>query len=148
MAIYKAIVTDKRTRIKSIIECEYNTKAEFIHDLRKNGYSVNPIKAKTKEVFDYIMDNTDCNPWDWKEINAIPQEVPEKPEQPEPQQEPQLESQPESQLEPQPEPQQESQQELQPEPQLESQPEPQQESQQEPPPEPQPASPPEPQPAS
>lgn len=72
MTIYKAIVTDKTDRRRVIIESECNTKAEFIHDLRANGYAVNPVKVKKKEVFEYIMNHTNCYPWDWKEINAIP----------------------------------------------------------------------------
>lgn len=74
MAIYKAFVTDKTDGRKVIIESEYNTKAEFIHDLRANGYAVNPIKVKLKEVFEYIMKYTDCAPWDWKEIKTVPAE--------------------------------------------------------------------------
>ena len=70
--MYKAIVTDKKEKRRVVIESEYNTKTEFIHDLRANGYTVNPIKVKTKEVFEYIMNHTNCNPWDWKEINAVP----------------------------------------------------------------------------
>lgn len=72
--MYKAIVTDKfNNNRRVIIECEYNTKAEFIRDLRANGYTVNPVKVKPAEVFDYIMDHTNCYPWDWKEIKAVPQ---------------------------------------------------------------------------
>ena len=71
--MYKAIVVDKENGKKTVVECECRTKAEFIRDLRKNGYSVNPKKAKLKEIFDYIMAHTDCNPWDW-EITAIPSE--------------------------------------------------------------------------
>lgn len=74
MTMYKAIVTDKMNGRRVVIESEYNTKAEFIHDLRSNGYAVNPVKVKTKEVFEYIMSCTNCNPWDWKEINAVPAE--------------------------------------------------------------------------
>lgn len=74
MTVYKAIVTDKMDGRRVVIESEYNTKAEFIYELRANGYAVNPIKVKTKDVFDYIMNNTDCNPWDWKEIKAVPAE--------------------------------------------------------------------------
>lgn len=52
---------------------DYPTKADFIHDLRHNGYRVNPKKVKPAEVFDYIMNHTNCNPWDW-DIKAIPAE--------------------------------------------------------------------------
>lgn len=74
MPLYKAIVTNKMNRRKVIIESEYSTKAEFVCELRANGYAVNPVKVKTKEVFDYIMNHTNCNICDWKEIKAVPAE--------------------------------------------------------------------------
>jgi hypothetical protein len=67
--LYKAIVTDKQTKQTEIIESDYNTKKDFINDLRGNGYSVNPLKVKKANVFDYIMNETNCYPWDWKENN-------------------------------------------------------------------------------
>lgn len=73
MKTYSAIVKDKYTKKTVIIKNqEHNTKAEFIQTLRKNSYSVNPQKAKESEVFDYIINNTNCYPWDW-EINKVPQ---------------------------------------------------------------------------
>ena len=42
--LYKAIVKDKQTKELIIIESE-------------------------AEVFNYIMDNTNCNKWDWEENN-------------------------------------------------------------------------------
>lgn len=74
MTMYKAIVTDKINRRRVVIESEHNTKSEFIHDLRANGYAVNPVKVKTKEVFDYIINYTNCYPWDWKDIKSVPAE--------------------------------------------------------------------------
>ena len=71
MKTYKALVKDKLTKGIVIIESEYNCKKDFIQDLRSNGYSVDSNKVKEKEVFDYIINNTNCNPWDWKEINKI-----------------------------------------------------------------------------
>jgi hypothetical protein len=67
MALYKAIIKNRQTKETSIIESEYNSKIEFINDLRKNGYMVNPLKVKKADVFDYIMNNTNCNEWNWKE---------------------------------------------------------------------------------
>lgn len=72
MRKYKAIVTDKMTGKATVIESEQNSKAEFIHDLRRNGYSVNADKVKREDVFDYIMEYTDCYPWDWK-IRKVPE---------------------------------------------------------------------------
>lgn len=43
---YKAIVTDKETRKRKIIESSYNSKQAFIADLRANGYSVDPDKVR------------------------------------------------------------------------------------------------------
>lgn len=69
MKKFKAIVKDKQTKQLVIIESEHKTKAEFIQDLRSNGYMVNPYKVKVAEVFDYIMNTTNCELWDWKENN-------------------------------------------------------------------------------
>lgn len=67
MKNYKAIV--KQNGKTEIIEIQSESKKQLISDLRKNGYSVDPIKVKKSEVFDYIMDHTNCNEWDWKENN-------------------------------------------------------------------------------
>lgn len=67
--LYKAIVKDKETKELIIIESEYDKKIDFINDLKGNGYLVNPSKVKKAEVFNYIIDNTNCNKWDWEENN-------------------------------------------------------------------------------
>lgn len=72
MKKYSAIVKDGN-RIVFIENQEYHTKADFIRDLRHNGYRVNPRKVKTSDVFDYIMNKTNCCPWDW-DIKAVPAE--------------------------------------------------------------------------
>lgn len=69
---YSAIVKDGNDTL-FIQRQEYENKAAFIHDLRKNGYKVNHKKVKPSEVFEYIMKNTNCYPWDW-DINKIPEE--------------------------------------------------------------------------
>lgn len=68
--IFKAVVTYKKNNARIVIEGVYTSKAAFIKDLRGNGYSVNANKVKTKEVFDYIINHTNCSPTDWK-INHI-----------------------------------------------------------------------------
>lgn len=65
MKRYSAAVKDKG-RTVFITEQEYATKTDFIRDLRRNGYQVNPQKVKTARTFDYIVNHTNCNPWDWK----------------------------------------------------------------------------------
>lgn len=72
MKKYSAMVKDGN-RIVIIKNQEYPTKADFVHDLRCNGYQVNPRKVKPSDVFDYIMDHTNCNPWDW-DLKAVPAE--------------------------------------------------------------------------
>lgn len=69
MTTYKAIVTDKETKQKRTVTIEARTKNEAIHDMRRNGYAVNPIKVKKESVFEYIMNKTECREWDWKENN-------------------------------------------------------------------------------
>lgn len=70
MKLYSAVVKDGN-RIVFIKNQEYSTKAEFIHDLRHNGYKVNPMKVKPASVFEYIMQHTNCAPWDW-ELRKVP----------------------------------------------------------------------------
>lgn len=64
MKQYKAMV--KSNGEAKIITGEYNTKAEFIRDLRANGYTVNDRKVKEAKLFDYIVENTDCTDDAWK----------------------------------------------------------------------------------
>lgn len=70
MKKYSAIVKDG-SRMVVIKNQEYNTKADFIRDLRSNGYKVNPHKVKESAVFEYIVDHTNMYPWDWQ-IKKVP----------------------------------------------------------------------------
>lgn len=65
MKKFSAVVKDG-ARTVFITDQECRTKADFTHDLRANGYKVNPLKVKTSWTFDYIINHTDCNLWDWK----------------------------------------------------------------------------------
>ena len=67
MKLYSAFVKDGK-RLISIKNQEYNTKADFIRDLRSNGYKVNPKKVKETTLFEYIINHTNC---DW-ELRSIP----------------------------------------------------------------------------
>lgn len=67
MTLYKALVKNKQSKKLEIIASESRTKTDFILNLRGNGYSVNTDKVKTAETFDYIMNYTNCEWWDWKE---------------------------------------------------------------------------------
>lgn len=73
MKRYSAMVRDShnRKRVVIILDQPYNTKAEFISELRANGYKVNPKKVKQSDVFDYICNQTNMTPWDW-DIKKIP----------------------------------------------------------------------------
>lgn len=73
MKKYSAMVKDGK-RVVIIRDQDYPNKAAFIHDLRANGYQVNPKKVKPSDVFDYICDHTDMNPWDW-DLKKIPAET-------------------------------------------------------------------------
>ena len=68
----RAVVKDG-ARVVVIKNQEYQRKADFIHDLRANGYKVNPKKVKPADVFEYILNHTNCAPWDW-DLKEIPQE--------------------------------------------------------------------------
>lgn len=75
--MYKAFVKDKEDGRKLFIESEYTSKSAFIKDLRCNGYAVNQKKVKLKVVYDFILEHTDCYPWDYEEYNTI-QDIEEK----------------------------------------------------------------------
>ena len=70
MKMYSALVKDGK-RLVQIKEQEYNSKADFIHDLRSNGYKVNPKKVKESSLYNYIINNTNCYSWDW-DLKTIP----------------------------------------------------------------------------
>lgn len=72
MKKYSAMVKDGK-RVVIIRDQDYPNKAAFIHDLRANGYKVNPKKVNPSGVFDYICDHTDMNPWDW-DLKKVPEE--------------------------------------------------------------------------
>lgn len=72
MKKYSAMVKDGQ-RVVIIRDQDYPNKAEFIHDLRANGYKVNPKKVKPADVFNYICEHTDMNPWDW-DLKKVPGE--------------------------------------------------------------------------
>ena len=72
MKLYSALVKDGN-RLVEIKNEEYATKADFINDLRANGYKVNPKKVKSSELFRYIVENTNMYPWDW-DLKEIPYE--------------------------------------------------------------------------
>lgn len=72
MTKYSAVVKERETgKIVLLENYEYETKKSFIEDIRGNGYTVNPNKVKISEVFDYIMNNTNCEPCIWKKVNKI-----------------------------------------------------------------------------
>lgn len=70
--LYSAMVKDGK-RVVIIRDQDYPNKAAFIRDLRANGYRVNLKKVKPSDVFDYICDHTDMNPWDW-DLKKVPDE--------------------------------------------------------------------------
>ena len=64
--IFKASVKDDTGALQHI-ERDYPTKKQFIRDLRCNGFKVDNRKVLTKKSFDYIIENTNCTKWDWRE---------------------------------------------------------------------------------
>lgn len=63
--MFKAFVKSRQTKEYTFIESDYPNKSTFIADLKGNGYMVNPDKVKPSIVFDYIMQNTNSEEWDW-----------------------------------------------------------------------------------
>lgn len=62
---FKALVKDKKTKQTTVITSTYNSKNEFIKDLKSNGYIVNLNKVKLSKDFDYIINKTNAEEWDW-----------------------------------------------------------------------------------
>ena len=71
MTSYKMVVKENGER--KIMEMQSESKKQLISDLRANGYQVNPAKVKKTEVFEYIMNHTNAEEWDWREINKVPE---------------------------------------------------------------------------
>lgn len=71
--MYKACVKDSKGKI-NVIEGLYTTKSAFIKDLRANGYKVNYYKVKEIDVYEYIINETNATPDDWKNINEVPED--------------------------------------------------------------------------
>ena len=65
MKNYTALVTDIDTKERITITRDYPTKQEFIIDLRRNGFAVDPSHVKTTKEFNRIMDTTNAEPWQW-----------------------------------------------------------------------------------
>lgn len=66
---YKAFVTDKETGRKTFIVSEYESSSTFRKDLRANGYSVSRIELA--EVYDFVLDNTNCEKWDFEDAREF-----------------------------------------------------------------------------
>ena len=62
--MYSAFVKDKETGEKRFIESDYPTRSNFLNDLKANGYTV--YRAEPKEVYDYILRNTNGSKTDWE----------------------------------------------------------------------------------
>ena len=62
--LYSAFVKDKETGEKRFIESDYPTRSNFLNDLKANGYTV--YRAEPKEVYDYILRNTNGSKTDWE----------------------------------------------------------------------------------
>lgn len=52
---FKAIVKDKETKKRQIIEVEANSKKECMDELRRNGYSLSNKKVLEAKLFDHVM---------------------------------------------------------------------------------------------
>ena len=69
---YKALVTDIVTKERIILEDDCKTKKQFLEFIRSNGYSVSDLKVKKADVWDWIVNETNCYPEDWY-FNEIPE---------------------------------------------------------------------------
>lgn len=62
--MFKAFVKDKETGESKFIESEYPSKADFINDLKHNGFSVS--RAEPKDLYDFVLKETNGNDYDWE----------------------------------------------------------------------------------
>lgn len=70
MRLYSAIAYVGRTPY--VFEFQpYQNKAEFVADLRKRGFVVNPLKVKPSKLFRYIIERPDYTYDLWK-LRSIP----------------------------------------------------------------------------
>ena len=73
----KAYVKVNYGEIKKFIESEYeatcvtNAIKMMREDLSGNGYSIIRNRIKEKSVFDFIVNETNCEPIIWKYINKV-----------------------------------------------------------------------------
>lgn len=70
MKLYSAIVYVGRTPYVFQFQPHQN-KAEFVADLRKRGFKVNPLMVKPSKLFCYILGSLDYNHDMWK-LRSIP----------------------------------------------------------------------------
>lgn len=65
---YSASVSDPERRAgRFTITRDYSSKAEFIRDIRGNGFKVNPMRVLETELFNFVIMHTNCEPSDWQE---------------------------------------------------------------------------------
>lgn len=67
--LFKALVKNKDTGEVTTIESDYSSKSDFINDLKHNGYSVS--RAEPKELYDFVVDNSNGNKWDWETAKKL-----------------------------------------------------------------------------
>ena len=67
--LYKAFVKDKETGKVNFMEYDYDSKSDFIRDLKLNGYTV--IRVEPKELYDFVLDNTNADKYDWEAAKKL-----------------------------------------------------------------------------
>ncbi len=68
---YKCMVKNPYNNSYSILESSKGqTKKAFIKNIRMNGLKVSNHKVKPAIVWDYIMENTNCEKWFWTCLNT------------------------------------------------------------------------------
>jgi alkylated DNA repair dioxygenase AlkB len=63
--LYKTIAWDKQNKKYDTLEFMQESKEAFIRDCRGNGYRVNEKQVRLADEYDWIINNTNCNKWDW-----------------------------------------------------------------------------------
>ena len=70
--LFKASVTDTETGTRKVgFEFSSSSQKQAREDLTKNGYRVTPRTLLPRKLFDYVMNETNANDWDWDDAQKL-----------------------------------------------------------------------------
>ena len=66
MKTYKALVENKENGKLVVLTVEAENKADAKKDIRLNGYTIRNNRCLESKYYDYVVENTNCEKWDWE----------------------------------------------------------------------------------